>query len=214
MNSFEKEQSLSEKGKCRRCGICCEKGGPSFHMCDRQLIVEGRIQLSDIYTIRPGEPAYNNVREQVEPTVADIIKIKSRPVSNACIFYQAGEGVCGIYSDRPLECRLLKCWDTAEIVAVYDRERLSRKDLLQNAQPLWELVEMHQSEISYDRVSQLVQAEDKAALAQLIRYDASLREVTREKTPANSGVLEFLFGYPLEQTISRYGIELKDLSAG
>lgn len=115
-----KSPSVSE---CIRCGSCCKKGGPSFHKADKHLIEKGIIQLKYLYTIREGELAYDNVRQCLIAPEGDIIKIKEDKNSRACVFFEERGNRCGIYENRPEECRALKCWDTREIEAIYSKNR-------------------------------------------------------------------------------------------
>jgi Fe-S-cluster containining protein len=43
--------------KCIRCGTCCKKGGPSFHLEDKMLIEKGII-LSKYLSPPPPEPKW------------------------------------------------------------------------------------------------------------------------------------------------------------
>ena len=128
--------------ECARCGTCCIKGGPSFHHEDKELIDKGIILSKFLYTIREGELSYDNVKECLLPAASDIIKIKGQKDSWTCAFFNENE--CTIYDNRPLECRLLTCWDTREIEKVYSKNRLTRKDLLSAVEGLWDLIEEHQ----------------------------------------------------------------------
>ncbi len=151
MNS--NEQYISE---CSRCGECCRKGGPALHVEDIRLVEKGWIALECLYTIRAGERAFDNVRERLENTTGDIIKIKGRPGSRTCIFLDEKNNDCTIHENRPVECRALKCWDTREIERIYSRNRLARKDLVSNIEGLWGLVEEHQAQCGYDRIMSLM----------------------------------------------------------
>lgn len=204
--------SQKAQNQCKRCGTCCRKGGPAFHAEDRPLIEDGIIPLADLYTIRDGELAFDNVSGQVKPVAGDIIKIKNHPGTSVCRFYNRNTCVCTIYNDRPLECRVLKCWDISEISNLYDVDRLDRKALLENREGLWELIVMHQKECAYSKVGDLVKANDTEGLAYLLRYDRHIREVTTEKTSMDRQVLDFLFGEPLIKTIRRYGVKPEKLS--
>ena len=116
--------------KCIRCGTCCEKGGPSLHLADKKLIENGTILLKCLYTIRKGELSYDNIKGYLVPAATDIIKIKGQKGSWTCFFYNPSENSCQIYASRPLECRVLKCWDTREIKKIYSQNRLTRQDLI------------------------------------------------------------------------------------
>ncbi len=217
----DKQNDLQiKKTACTRCGICCKKGGPSIHFEDRELIEKGNIPLKYLFTIRPDEPLFDNIKEKIEPAKSDIIKIKNKNNSHACIFYDPDDSGCQIYEARPLECRKLKCWDTKEIVSFYDTTRISRKELLFSLDELWSLVLNHQDRCSYQKVATLAgqikqNKNDHTALQKLndiIQYDSSLRQLMVEKNPMISEKLEFLFGRPLTLTILLYGLKLKQSS--
>ncbi|MFZ5564956.1 MAG: YkgJ family cysteine cluster protein, partial [Thermodesulfobacteriota bacterium] len=90
---------------CARCGTCCGKGGPAFHACDRPILESGRISLADIYTIRTGEPVFDNVAGRLDTAPEDIIKIRSVDGGTACLFYRPDGHACSVYENRPMECR-------------------------------------------------------------------------------------------------------------
>ena len=133
------DSSASVKN-CIRCGTCCEKGGPALHQEDRMLIEKGRIPSKYLYAIRKGELAHDNVKGRLMPVDSDIIKIKGKEGTWTCIFFDAHNKGCSIYSDRPLECRALKCWDTVELEKMYAGHRLTREDLVSKVEGLWDLI--------------------------------------------------------------------------
>jgi Fe-S-cluster containining protein len=171
---------------CRRCGTCCRRGGPALHLDDRELVESGRIPLQDLFTIRRGEPAYDNVNGTIAPAVTDIIMLRgASPGSDVCCFYDSATKGCGIYGHRPAECRALQCWDTRDIQALYNCRRLERRHLLVKAAGLRDLVQEHQQRCDYELVAELAalvkqasSEEPHARLLELVRYDESLRQVT------------------------------------
>ena len=189
--------------ECMRCGICCKKGGPSFHLADKHLIDEGIILTKYLFTIRKGELAYDNVRHELLPLSSELIKIKGKNNSNICIFFNESEKKCEIYNNRPTECKALKCWDTREIEQIYSKNRLTRKDLLFDIEGLWELVEDHQARCSYEKIKKTLQLQDNSKNAiqkeirQIIRYDTEIRHLVVKKGGMDSKILDFLFGQPL-----------------
>jgi Fe-S-cluster containining protein len=208
---------------CRRCGTCCRQGGPALHLEDRELVASGRIPLQDLFTIRQGEPAYDNVSETVAPAVTDIIKLKgASTVSQVCRYYESASKGCGIYDHRPAECRALECWDTRRIQGPYRCRRLERRHLLADAAGVWELVQEHQQRCDYGEVAELADRlkqnssveEYQNKLLELIRYDDSLRQVTVERTGLNPELLPFLFGRPLSFTIQMFKLKLDRTSCG
>jgi Fe-S-cluster containining protein len=211
------EEFLEQKNQCRRCGTCCAKGGPALHLADREVVDSGKIPLKCLFTIRQGEPAYDNIRRSIMPAVTDIIKVKRASDNDVTCFFLNQERVgCGIYESRPVECRVLTCWDTRAIMAMYDQERLTRNDLLSRLAALNDLVAEHQERCGYEKVAGWAERLKKGpgrpeaveALLDVIRYDQSLRQVAVTRTRLEPGLLEFLFGRPLSVTIRMYGIKL------
>lgn len=212
------DDSDGSANACRRCGTCCEKGGPAFHREDRKLIEKGRIPSKYLYTIRKGELAFDNVQGCLAPAKSDIIKIKGQQGRWTCVFFDAIENACTIYNDRPLECRALKCWNPAELEQLYERNRLSREDLLTRVEGLRELVEDHQKRCDYNKIKMLIQdldspGVDKARkqLMEIIKFDAEIRKLVVEKAGVDPGMLDFVFGRPLTETLPGYGIKIRQV---
>jgi len=150
------------------------------------------------------------------PAVSDIIKIKSKINRRTCIFLEDEDkkSSCAIYDIRPIECQALQCWDTTIIEKLYDRNRLTRKDLLFETKDIWDLVTDHQARCNYDRIRQLLGDHEKGnknktkeAVEFLIRYDSHLRSLLSEKGGMDPNMMDFLLGQPLSVTIRRFGIE-------
>lgn len=186
-------------------------------MEDREKVDSGKIPLKNLFTIRDGEPAYDNIRARVAPAPTDIIKIKGASETDAtCRFLDQGQAICTIYDHRPIECRLLTCWDTGAVVAVYDKDRLTRSQLLAKFPGLIDLVTEHQARCDYRRVGQWAArirqggevAQAVESLLELIRFDQSLRKVTVERSRLDPEMLEFLFGRPLYLTIRLFRLRL------
>jgi len=211
------EQTTVQIPQCRRCGTCCAKGGPALHQADREAVDSGKIPLKCLFTIRQGEPAYDNIRRSIAPAASDIVKVKGAADNDAtCIFLDQERVGCEIYDSRPVECRVLTCWDTRAIMAMYDRERLTRADLLARLPGLNDLVAEHQERCGYQQVALWAErikhghdAEQAVeALLHAIRYDQSLRQVAVARAHLDAGLLEFLFGRPLSITIRMFRLKL------
>jgi len=205
---------MTTETECQRCGTCCRAGGPALHLEDRALVQSGKIPLKDLYTIRAGELARDNVQGTLQPVTSELIKIKGVGRIWTCCYYAAESKGCTIYADRPLECRVLNCRDTAAIEAIYDQQRLTRKDLLDTVPHLWDLVEGHAKKCSYSVLAELA-ARLKAGsdqdtvdnLVAMVGYDLHLRELITEKGRPDPALLDFLFGRPLTDTLPGFGIQ-------
>ena len=201
--------------KCIRCGTCCKKGGPSFHLEDKMLIEKGIILSKYLYTIREDELCYDNVKESILPAASDIIKIKGQKDSITCIFFNEKENECTIYGNRPLECKALKCWDTRKIESIYSKNRLTRKDLLSTIEGLWNLIEDHQKRCSHETLKLFIDALDKNkkdevlnGILDIIKYDAQTRKLVAQKGGLDPEITDFIFGRPITETIKIYGFKI------
>jgi len=211
-----KKKEASVTG-CIRCGTCCKKGGPAFHLEDKPLIESGTILAKHLFTIRKGEPAYDNLKGCLLPSATDIIKIKSQKGARTCIFYDEESSRCKIYHKRPVECKALKCWDTREIEAIYDRNRLTRQDLMGEINGLWDLIEDHQERCAYETVLTLVDEIkvsktdpllEKKALY-IIQYDLQIRSSVIKKGNVDSHMIDFLFGRTIFDTLKSLGMNIR-----
>lgn len=202
--------------ECLRCGTCCQKGGPSFHLEDKALVEKGVVLAKHLYTIRAGELSYDNIKRHFVPATTDIIKIKGQKDSWTCFFLNIENNECRIYDCRPLECRTLKCWDTREIEKIYAKNRLTRKDLLSGIDGLWDLIKDHQTRCSYAKLKRFVDALEGAekdaalkGLLEIIAYDAEIRKLAVQKVRLDPEMTDFLFGRLLMETLKAYGFKVK-----
>lgn len=202
--------------ECIRCGTCCQKGGPSFHLEDKALVEKGVILAKHLYTIRKGELSYDNIQRHLIPATTDIIKIKGQKDSWTCFCFNIEKNQCRIYDYRPLECRALKCWDTREIEKIYAANRLTRQDLLSGIEGLWDLVKEHQTRCSYEKLKRLIDdldgTERNKALQEIqgtMAYDSEIRKLAVQKGNLDPEITDFLFGRPFMATLKGYGFKVK-----
>jgi Fe-S-cluster containining protein len=211
--SLEPGTTISE---CIRCGTCCEKGGPCFHIEDRMHIDKGKISSKYLYTIRKGELAHDNVKGCLTPVDSDIIKIKGKKESWTCLFFDEIKKRCTIYDDRPRECRVLKCWDTRQLEKIYANTRLTRADLVSEIKGLWDLIQDHQVRCDYSKIQPLIKdlagskrSQARQKLLEIIRYEAEIRKLVVSRGGLDPGMLDFLFGRPLTKTLRNYGVKVQ-----
>jgi Fe-S-cluster containining protein len=205
--------------ECRRCGTCCQKGGPALHIADQGLVESGKIALKRLLTIRQGEPAYDNVSGTIAPAVTDIIKVNTcRNSASQCVFYDPQLKQCRIHENRPSECRALNCRDTRKIERIYGTQRLTRRHLLSKVKGLWDLVRDHQARCDYGFISELAAQIRQGSnperaqqqLLELIHYDEALRTTTAAHVGHTSEMLVFLFGRSLSFTIQMFQLKLSN----
>ncbi|MFO7932021.1 MAG: YkgJ family cysteine cluster protein [Desulfosalsimonas sp.] len=216
MDTQSKDTAKNAQTHCTRCGTCCCRGGPALHEDDLDLVVQKKIAPENLYTIRKGELVYDNVNGGLMKTAAEIIKIKSAEGSGACIYYDREQSACSIYEIRPVECRVMECWNTAAAEAFYALDRIDRNSVFGNVDWIMDLIRTHEEKCGYEAIGELVEnrrrrqpgAADK--ISEALRYDAEMRRVLKEKTGLNAEFMDLVFGRPLEKTISvQFGVKLE-----
>ena len=208
------ENTEISQNRCIHCGKCCTNGGPALHTDDKLLVEQKRIPLEHLFTIRKGEPAWDNVLNQFVWVTSDIIKIKGNGSSWECYYYDSDAKRCTIYGNRPTECRIFKCSNPSESKAIHGKNYLGRADLLSSVEGLWDLILEHQKHCSYDPIKQMIKSNaDHSILPNneffknLIKYDSVTRTKTVELVKINPQWVDFLFGQPVSTVIQRMIVE-------
>jgi Fe-S-cluster containining protein len=172
--------------------------------------MQGKLPASGLFTLRKGEIALEPIENKKITLEEEIIKIRpDRDRDWACIHLSENGGACDIYETRPVECRLLKCWDTRALLARYQEDRLTRKDLFGAVEGLWGLIEDHEKRCAYARIQTLVaglenqdlREENTEKLGEIILYDKHIREVMKEKKTEMGKLEDLLFGRSLMETL-------------
>ncbi|MBI5557936.1 MAG: YkgJ family cysteine cluster protein [Deltaproteobacteria bacterium] len=200
---------MKEKRQCLRCGTCCKKGGPVLHGKDLSLLDNSVLSLDNLITIRKQEPSFNPFTDRIEPAGQELIKIAGKGASWECIFYDAGQSACLIHTDRPMECRALQCWDTGEIQAISENERLSRFDLIGKNDPLRDFMELHEEQCSYGKAltflehlsAPLPNAQSLEGLTLIMRKDLEIRDKAISRFRLSLNLELFYFGRPLFKSL-------------
>lgn len=208
--------------ECKQCGTCCEKGGPALHIEDKYLIMQGKLPATGLFTVRKGEKAVDPIQNKPVILEEEIIKIRGVGAEWTCVHLNETTRQCEVYESRPVECRLLKCWDNRAVLARYHQDRLTRESLFGGVEGLWDLIADHESRCSYAAISELVEAlggekgeEATRTLGELLLYDKHIREVISEKQPAMGEMTDLLFGRPLLSTIGPlYDLRISETKDG
>jgi Fe-S-cluster containining protein len=198
---------------CIRCGECCLQSSPSLQISDISRVIEGPIKRSDLYTLRIGELVSDNIRGGLKRTATEIIKIRERKETGVCIFYDAPGKRCTIYEQRPVQCAAMKCWDKAEFMSVYAQPKADRRDLIHDKN-LLRLVEVHEERCGYIRLDRYVRdieaVGEKAvdSILNILKFDHDIRLLAPEKLGIDRDELDLIFGRPLADTISMFGLKV------
>jgi Fe-S-cluster containining protein len=212
---------MNRQSACRRCGTCCSQGGPALHHRDLDLIASGRIPLDRLITVRKGELAHNPLTGRVQAVRVELVKIAGFGEDWRCSYYDAEIRGCGIYGHRPQACEVLQCWDTEAILALVEKDLLSRLDIVDPTELLARLIDEHEErcpcppglEGLADRPQDMARAE-QVRLEQLVSADLIFREQVVREYGLSLQQEMFYFGRPIFQLLQPFGIRLGRLGKG
>lgn len=210
--------SEKPRGRCIRCGACCLKSSPGLHWGDLPVFDEGGIGASSLVTIRRGEVVRDTVKGGIAVVEEEMVKFREHK-DGGCVFYEKEGERCTVYNRRPLECKALQCWDTAQFMEVYQEPKAIRKDLVSEG-VLLGLIEKHDEKCSYAALHEYVRAIQGTgevaieSIIDLMRFDYELRPFVADKLGIPMEEMEFYFGRPLFQTVIMFGLKVDRLPDG
>ena len=213
------KEVTSSRTHCIRCGECCLGSSPTLQIVDVSLVYDRFIERGNLYTIRLGELVRDNIRGELRVTDKEIIKIKEKEKNRGCIYYDEKAKACTIYEYRPIQCKALACWDESEFMRVYARPKVDRRDIIRDKIVLG-LMNEHNKRCSYselDKCVRKIEQEGEEAVGEILealRFDHHIRAFTSKKLDIDLSEMDFLFGRPLTQTITMFGLKVIKNSDG
>jgi len=215
------ELNIRKEKKCIRCGTCCRNGPPGLHKQDKDLYLKGVLKKQDLITFRRGEWVYDNIKQNSFSLSEEMVRLGSQKNNQACLFLDQKSNDCLIYPNRPLECRAQRCWDSSELMEVYDKDRLTRQDVIPKNSALWEIIIEHETQCSYFQIQEIInklkQNQDRellAALAQFVHVDTNMRQLILDRTKTDKKSLDFIFGRSLYETLPTFGLKIINTQNG
>jgi len=199
--------------ECIRCGECCLRSSPSLQVTDISRVINGPIRRSDLYTLRVGELVQDNIRGGLKRTEEELIKVREREETGACIFYDDPGKQCTIYEGRPIQCAAMKCWDERDFMQAYREPKAARRDLFHD-ENLLRLMASHEERCGYallERDVRDIETIGEKAVRKILatlKVDHDIRSLTREKLGIDFDELDLIFGRPLIKTISMFGLKV------
>ena len=189
-----------------------------MHEADLALIKNHRLALGDLITIRLGEPVFSPLINGIEPARSELIKISGQNDSWTCRFFDQTTSGCGIYAHRPLECRLLKCWEPSDLTDVIYQNCLSRRDVLSTREELWDLIGVQEEHCGFAAIATLSaeyteEASDPKTLAEIARIvtlDLKIRQRAIQVRQLSVEEELLLFGRPLFKSLAYYHLTCQE----
>lgn len=197
---------------CTHCGRCCRESTPSLHPEDITLVEQGAISLGDLVTLRAGEVVYDNIQGKVRELTEELVKIREKEESIACLFYEPQGSGCQIYDNRPLQCRTLECWNPEKLIGLFESRKANRAELIPH-ETMVELVAAHEARVPLSRLKALLLSNSEATnreadIVDLVNYDLHFREFLAGRLSLTAGEILFYFGRPLLECVDGFGFEV------
>lgn len=205
---MEKNQSA-----CTRCGTCCANGGPALHSEDKRLIVDGAIPISHLITIRKGELVHNPITNKIQSVHSELIKISGVGKEWSCFYYDPELKGCTIYELRPMACRALECGDTEAVEKMIEKDLLSRADLIDSRNPIYQAVLEHEAGFPCPDLQEILdkgESPQGAALEDAANREVAFRTDLVERHDLSLGEELFYFGRPLFHLLISVGASVQE----
>ncbi len=203
-----KDQHNVRMQECKRCGRCCRAGGAVLHLKDRQLVVSGYLKPKDLVTFRRGELAHDPRTGELVVLESELIKIRGKGKIGECIFQDPKDNGCRIYDNRPLECRLLKCWDTSHLERVLMKDLLTREALIPEGSLLGNLIVQHQRVFDLVCLTPLYSREKHVSFSRTVKEvqikESEFRSKVMEKFSLEKDDMDFFFGRPVVEVLEPF----------
>ncbi|MFN2354565.1 MAG: YkgJ family cysteine cluster protein [Desulfopila sp.] len=204
----------TKQTECKRCGTCCSKGGPALHREDLPLIERGTVPLKRLITIRKGELVYKPYTSAPIAARCELIKFSGTGKEWQCFYYDYEEKGCMIYTERPVSCRRLKCWDTAAVEQLVEEDTLDRFDIVAPDAPVLFFIQEHENSCPCPDLQALQSAIEQRAvvdlqeLEELVNEDIRIRTAAVQKLKISLAEELFYFGRPMFQLLQQLGVKV------
>lgn len=209
-----RKESLNPLPACVQCGECCRRGSPSLYVEDLELLRLEKIPMDRLVTLRRGEPVRDPRQGKAHFLTDERIKIKEKPGTNECVFFDPASCLCTIYENRPIQCRAQACWDPSSFNELSEIPYLTRRDILADVELLMDILQEHDRKCSFETLHALFQrlsrGEDVASeIIDLVSYESHFRKFVANQLNIPDSVLDFVFGRSLESLLPLFGCRLK-----
>jgi Fe-S-cluster containining protein len=177
---------------------------------DEGVLHQGVLRAENLVTTRVGEMVFSHWRGRAIAADDERVAV-ALGAGEACPFWQRQQRQCAIYELRPAQCRAQKCWDTSDADKLMRWPSLTRRDLLDEADPLLAVLDEHDRACDPAELAAVLQRAGKgdtgaeAAAAALIDADRRLRRRVVHQELAPMEALPFLLGRPLQLMTQAWG---------
>ncbi|MFH1034845.1 MAG: YkgJ family cysteine cluster protein [Pseudomonadota bacterium] len=202
-------EELAGRQACLGCGTCCRVSSPTLYATDLDLIGDGGLPRSALYSLRAGERVHSARLGRSLALDRDLIKLRETP-GGGCLLLEGSR--CGIYHHRPLQCRHLECWSGRHAGGLQDRPRLERRVLFAGDDIALALLAEYELRLPGAELAQTLEAAasggDPAPALALLELDHGLRAGISARHGYPSPELDLLLGRPARVVALAHGLRL------
>jgi len=205
---------------CVQCGECCRKGSPTFQLEDLDLLGEGKIPWSQLYVLRRGEPVRSPFEDKLFFLLDERIKLREKPQSQECVFFDGDTDTCTIYADRPVQCRAQACWDPKQATQLAEQPYLARRDIFKGVELLMELIIEHDRRCAFSKLSEAfkrledTKGENIGEVLELLAYEDHFRHFLGERLNIPAENLDLVFGRSFADMVGVFGFRIHEEADG
>lgn len=202
--------ALAAAPRCLGCGSCCRVSSPTLYAEDLPRLRAAGIGWEGLITLRAGERAYSARLGRFQVLGQELIKLREQGGACAGLTPRG----CGLYEQRPLQCRWLECWSGRHAGQLGDRPRLGREALLADDDTALALASEYEAKVSAAQLHAALAAAaegDTEAAEQalaLLELDHRLRAGISAKFGYAPEALPLILGRSAREVAANYGLEV------
>ncbi len=205
---------------CVQCGQCCRKSSPTLHRQDVELVRAEKIPVSNLVTLRKGEPVTSPFSNTPFYLPEECIKIREKPGTTECVFLDSETNLCSIYQNRPYQCQVQACWDTSGIKQLTSKTILTRNHLFSGVDTLIEIMDDHDRRCRFELLREAFDdlkesgGKNVDEVLDVLAFEDHYRSFMAEKLNLPQDALDLFFGRAFSKFVRLFGFRIEDKPDG
>lgn len=205
---------------CVQCGECCRKSSPTLYSQDVELVRSEKIPLTNLVTLRKGEPVVSPFSNTPFYLPEECIKIREKPGTTECVFLGSETDLCSIYDKRPYQCRVQSCWNNSGIKQLTSQSILTRSLLFTGVDTLTEIMDDHDRRCRFELLNEvfddLKESNGKKVdeVLDILAFENHYRTFMAEKLSLPQDALDLFFGRGFDKFVRLFGFRIENTPDG
>ena len=202
--------------ECVQCGECCTMGSPTLVSGDLVHLQDDKIPWNQLIALRMGEPAHSPYTGETIYLEEERIKIREKPGTQECVFYESDTFLCTIYDNRPAQCRSQECWDPRPGLNLASAPLLNRRELFGDIDTLRTLIDEHDEKCSFRKIESAFEklketgGENIDEVIEILGYEEHFRTFIADNLKIPADTLDLIFGKSLVDFVELFGFQVEN----